>query len=93
MKLSEDRINFIATQIADNLIKNRRVRYKGNRNKFIAEIGKIIRDDMRIEDKITKEATARIDKMEKDIPEGSPEWQAVFQKEKEALAIRYGYSL
>ena len=93
MRLSEDRINFIATQIADGLIKNRRVRYRGNRNMFIAEIGKVILEDIKIEDKIDKEVIQRIRRMERDIPEGSAEWQAVYQREKEALAIRYGYEL
>ena len=32
MRLSEDRINFIATQIGEGLLKKRRIRYKGNEN-------------------------------------------------------------
>jgi hypothetical protein len=93
MRLSEARIEFIATQIAEGLQQKRRVRYRGNKNKFTAEIGKVILEDMRIEDEIDREAEAHIRKMKRDIPEGSPEWVAIYQQEKEELARRRNYQI
>ena len=93
MRLSERRVQFIAQQIADGLLKNRRVRYRGNKNKYVAEIGRVILEDLRIEDEIDREAEERIRRMKRDIPEGSAEWMAIYQQEKEQLARRRNYTI
>ena len=93
MRLSEDRINFIATQIGEGLLKQRRVRYKGNVNRFIAEIEKVILADIRTGSDIEREAERAIRRMQRDIPEGSAEWNAIYQQQKEEIAARKGYNL
>ena len=93
MRLSEERIEFIANQIADGLQQKRRVRYRGNKNRFVAAIGRVILEDIRIEDEIDREAEAHIRKMKRNVPEGSAEWVAIYQQEKEALARRRNYQL
>ena len=93
MRLSEERVQFIAQQIADGLQQKRRVRYRGNRNKFVAEIGRVILDDVRVEDEINRAAEQSIRNIQRDIPEGSAEWEAIYQQEREKLAARRNYQL
>ncbi|MBN1515060.1 DUF507 family protein [Candidatus Sumerlaeota bacterium] len=93
MRLSTDRIQFIAKQITETLLKERRIRYTGNKNRLAAEIEKIILDDMRQLAKIEREAENLVNNLQRDIPEGSAEWQAIYQQKKDELARRYGYEL
>ena len=53
MRLSEDRIHFIASQVAKELIEKKLVKFTGSRVILEAEIAKVIMEDLRIEEEIT----------------------------------------
>lgn len=93
MRLSEDRIHFIATQIAKELIDTKQIAYGGTRIVLESEIAKVILEDLRIEDEIDREVVDMLDKMQRKVPQGSAEWQAIYSQRKEEIARRRNYIL
>lgn len=93
MRLSEDRIHFIAQQIAKELVDQKLIRYAGSRVVLEAEISKVILEDLKIEDEIDQEVVEMISKMKRNIPQGSAEWNAIYFQKKEEVARRKNYLL
>ena len=91
MRLSEDRIHFIAQQIAKELVDTNLVKFAGSRVVLEAEISKVVMEDLKIEDEIDREVTEMIEKMKRNIPQGSAEWNAIYAEKKEELARRKNY--
>lgn len=93
MRLSEDRIYAIAYKIAFRLVKKRMVVSKKNLSQVTAWVEKPILDDLSREDEIDKEVTAYLAGLSKRPPEGSFEYQAMFQKRKEEVARRRSFTI
>jgi len=91
MRLSENRISFIAQQVAKELLDHQLIKFSGSRVILEAEIAKVILEDLRIEDEIDREVTEMISKMKRKIPPGSAEWDAIYQQKKEEIARRRNY--
>lgn len=91
MRLSEDRIQFIAAQIAKELVDKNLIKFTGSRIVLESEIGRVLHEDLRIEDEIDREVVEMIDKMQRQPPQGSAEWQAIFMQKKEEIARRKNY--
>jgi hypothetical protein len=53
----------------------------------------VILEDLRIEDEIDREVVDMIDSMQRKLPHGSAEWQAVYMQKKEEVARRRNYIL
>ena len=93
MRLSEDRIGALADKIAFELVKKRLVKSDRRLQQVSAWVEKPILDDLRREDDIDELARQDLAKMTKCPPEGSFEYQAMFQKKKEELARRHKYEV
>ncbi len=93
MRLSDERIQFIASQISDILLDKNLVTVKGLRNTLKILVARAIIKDLQIEDQIDEEVKNIIASMKRDIPEGSSEWKSIFQQQKEAIAKRLNYIL
>ncbi len=93
MRLSEDRINSIATKIATLLIRKRFILTKKNLRQVTAWVEKPILDDLAREADIDAEVTDVIAAMPNHPPEGSFDYQALFQKKKEEIARRRDYKI
>jgi hypothetical protein len=91
MRLSEERIHFIAQQVAKELIETGLIKFGGSRVVLEAEISKVILEDLKIEDEIDREVVEMIGKMKRDIPQGSAEWNATYAEKKEEIARRRNY--
>lgn len=91
MRLSEDRIQFIATQLAKELVDKQMIKFTGSRIVLESEIARVILEDLRIEDEIDREVVDMIDSMQRKVPQGSAEWQAIFMQKKEEIARRRNY--
>jgi hypothetical protein len=91
MRLSDDRIQSIASQIADDLKKKGIVRYKGLPMRLTTTIARTIANDLKIEDEINQEVEQMIEKMKRNIPRGSAEWNSIFMQKKEEVARRRNY--
>lgn len=91
MRLSEDRIHFISQQIAKDLLDKHLIKFGGSRIILEAEISKIIMEDLQIEEEIDREVVEMIEKMKRNIPPGSAEWNAIYAQKKEEIARRKNY--
>jgi len=91
MRLSEDRIQFIANQVAKELVDKQMLKFTGSRIVLESEIARVILEDLRIEDEIDREVVDMIDSMQRKVPQGSAEWQAIFMQKKEEIARRRNY--
>ncbi len=93
MRLSEDRISAIAYKIAFELVKKRHLKTTKRLNQVTAWIERPIIDHFTTEDSIDDLIRADMAKMTTCPPEGSFEYQALFQKKKEDYARKRGYQL
>lgn len=91
MRLSEDRISFLAKQIAQELTEKNMIKFSGSPIVLETEIGRVLLEDLRIEDEIDREVVDMIDRMQRKPPQGSAEWQALFMAKKEEIARRRSY--
>lgn len=91
MRMSEERIQFIAAQVAKEIIDSKQLQYTGSRIVLESEIAKVIIEDLRVEEEIDREVSDMIEKMQKKPPQGSSEWQALFFQKKEEIAKRKNY--
>ncbi len=91
MRLSEERINHIAAKMLQQLTQSGSVRVLGDRKRLQIRMAKVILDDLHIEVEIDAEVRRRLRRMASAPAESSPEWEAIFRREKEALCARKGY--
>lgn len=92
MRLSEERINHLARTVTQKWKKARIVRAPAH-PRLETLIARVILEDLQTEDEIDREARRRLRHMPSAPPEDSPEWEALFRREKETLAARRGYIL
>lgn len=91
MRLSEERIEKIAGDLADMLEdRGDLVRFRGN-PRLDSDIGRFIMADLRIEDEINREAMARMEIYSRKIAHGTTEWMILLDKLKKEIAVRRGY--
>ncbi len=92
MRLSEEKIAHIATQVVDRLWDNDLIDFKMQEEKFRQEVEKVIFEDLKIEDEISNEAIERIETYKRDIPYGSDEWKILYDRFFEEISTRRGYT-
>lgn len=93
MRLSEERINFIASEIAKELLGKELVKFSGSAIVLESEVSRVIFQDLKIEEEIDREVVEMIDSMKRNIPQGSAEWSAIYHQKKEEVARRRNYIL
>ncbi len=91
MRLSEDRIHFIAKQVAKELLDKNLIKYGGSTVVLEAEISKVILEDLKIEESIDREVVEMIENMKRAIHQGSAEWNAIYTQKKAEIARRKNY--
>jgi hypothetical protein len=79
MKLSDDRINYLSHQIAEAIAADELVVFKDDWNKVRLGIRRGIAAALRKEQEIVGAAEARIRSLKRNVPEGGPEWDALFR--------------
>ena len=92
MRLSEDRINSIASKIAFQLVKKRQIKTSKRLHQVTAWVEKPMLEDLALEQMVDDEVRAYIEGLSKGPPEGSFEYNALFDKKKEEIARRRGLS-
>src|SRR3990172_5107244 len=94
MRLKEDMINYVSTMIVDDLLKNGLIEIDCAKEKIVDSIGKIIIDELMQEDKLNDEvkellkvddeideaARKTLASYSKNIREGTPEWEVLYNK-------------
>jgi hypothetical protein len=80
IRLSREKINFLARQILNQLFENDDVEFLNEPNDIRLTIVKSIEEEMKLYDLIDKRAIEKIESQKKAIKEGSREWEILYRK-------------
>lgn len=78
MKISDGRINFLARQIAQNLIKNGLI--DGELDEITLEVKKGFNFFLKKEVEIDEKCRKKIESIKRGVPEGSQEWDILYRQ-------------
>ena len=83
MRLSEDRISHISHLILDMLMQDRNVDAVQPEDKVLREIKRTITEELRFDDEADTVVRTMIRSLSRKVPEGSREWEVLYQKYRE----------
>ena len=93
MKLSEERIASICSQIVDRLVTDKVVKLDSRPLKVQTELERVVIADLKVEEEIEKEANDFVRRARNAPPEGSAAFETLVGKQKEVLAKKRNYVL
>lgn len=93
MRLSEDRVVDLSCKIVGKILDEELVYSDMDEDELVDFVKKVIWNDLLIEDEIETEVKKVISSYSRSIPEGSAEYNAVYQRIKEDIAKRKNYVL
>lgn len=80
MKLSREKINLLSNGIVEDMAGEADIVFKYPRNEIRLQVVEILRTEMLREEQIEDAARQRITSIARDIPEGSEEWNVLYDK-------------
>ncbi len=80
IRLSREKINFLARQILNYLFEDEEVEFLDEPNEIRLSIVKSIEDEIKLYELIDKRAIDKIESQKKAIKEGSREWEILYRK-------------
>jgi len=83
MRLSEDRISHISHLVLDMLMQNRNVDAIQAEERVLREIKRTITAELTFDDEAHNAARRTIQSLSRRVPEGSREWEVLYQKYRE----------
>ena len=83
MRLNEDRISHISHLILDKLMQDRNVDALQTEERVLREIKRTITDELRFDDEADEVVRKTIQSLSRRVPEGSREWEVLYQKYRE----------
>ena len=90
MKISRDKINHISSLIVRDFKNREEIDYKVDLNDVRLEITRVITEKLMKDDKADQLARKIIDSYSKNLREGSPEWDIMYQKHYEQELQKLG---
>ena len=88
MRLSEDRISHVSHLIFDAIVKGGIVAPTVAEEKVLRDIKRTFTEELRFDDEADTAARRTIQSLSRRVPEGSPEWEVLYQKYREAELVR-----
>ena len=83
MRLSEDRISHLSHLVLDKLMQDRNVDAVQAEERILREIKRTITDELRFDDEADEVVRKTIQSLSRRVPEGSREWEVLYQKYRE----------
>jgi hypothetical protein len=83
VRLTEDRIFHLSHLILDMLMQDRNVDARQTEEKVLREIKRTITEQLRFDDEADDTARRMIRSLSRKVPEGSREWEVLYQKYRE----------
>ncbi|MFC2163885.1 DUF507 family protein [Acidobacteriota bacterium] len=80
IRLSREKINFLARQILDLMFENDDIEFLDESNEIRLTVVKSIEEEMKLYELIDKKAIEKIESQKKAIKEGSREWEILYRK-------------
>ncbi len=83
MRLSEDRISHVSHLVLDMLMQDRHVDAIQPEERILREIKRTITDELKFDDEADTVVRTMIQSLSRKVPEGSREWEVLYQKYRE----------
>jgi len=83
MRLSEDRISHVSHLVLDLLMQDRTVDAIQPEERLLREIKRTITDELKFDDEADDAVRRMIQSLSRKVPEGSREWEVLYQKYRE----------
>jgi len=80
IRLSREKVNFLARKILDYIFEDEEVEFLDESNEIRLSIVRSIEDELSLYDLINKKAIEKIESQKKSIKEGSREWEILYRK-------------
>jgi hypothetical protein len=80
IRLSREKINFLARQLLNHLFEDEEVEFLDEPNEIRLSIVRSIEEEIKLYDLIDKRAIDKIESQKKAIKEGSREWEILYRK-------------
>jgi len=80
IRLSREKINFLARRILDTMFENDLVEFLDEPNEIRLIIVRSIEEEISLYEKIDQKAITKIESQKKAIKEGSREWEILYRK-------------
>ncbi len=80
IRLSREKINFLARQLLNHLFEDEEVEFLDEPNEIRLNIVRSIEEEIKLYDLIDKRAIDKIESQKKAIKEGSREWEILYRK-------------
>ncbi|MBI3585461.1 MAG: DUF507 family protein [Nitrospinae bacterium] len=80
MRLGRDKINHLSKLIITGLAGDDRVEFFEEENKIRLEIVRVVTDVLKVDDEIDEAAKKTLASYSKNIREGTPEWEVLYNK-------------
>lgn len=93
MRLSKGRVTHMAEAIARRLEADRQIELLGERSAFLAELERVITDELTVEDRLNAEIRELMKKYEREIESGHVDYQKMFTMIKSKLVRERGLIL
>ena len=90
MKISRDKINHISSLIVRDFKDREEIDYKVDLNDVRLEITRVMTENLMKDDKADQLARKIIDSYSRNLREGSPEWEIMYQKHYEEELSKMG---
>ncbi len=90
MKISREKINHISSLIVKDFEKREELDYKEDLNDIRLEITRVMTDILKIDDKADDEARKTLNSYSKNLREGTPEWEVLYQRHYEEELKKHG---
>jgi hypothetical protein len=83
VRLSEDRISHLSHLVLDKLMQDRNVDAVQAEERILREIKRTITDELKFDDEADAVVRKTIQSLSRRVPEGSREWEVLYQKYRE----------
>ena len=88
MRFSRERVGQLAARLAEGLLQTEGVVATRTPDEIRLEIGRALSDEARVEDSIDAEVRKILASYARPAPEGSPEWEILYQKTRAEVSRR-----
>ncbi len=80
MRLREEKITHLAHLILEGLRKDEAVEFLDDDARILREIKKVFQEELHVDEEVDEAVRRKLLSYSRKIPEGSPEWDVLYQK-------------
>ena len=93
MRVTEERVQSLATEVVDRLQEQGLLEISGSRERMIRALGKVVTDELSVEDRLHAEIQALLKQYDAEFQSGRADYQTMFTMVKTKLVKERGLVL